>query len=369
LFLKEKYAEELKGRPAIILHDLGAYWKRLGVVSLITALLLFGVFFISTSSFSFLPRLFLSVVVAAFTFILTWIVSQRYLPAASQKKLAGFSIVVSPHQIAKEGVNYQYVWLCVSASAIREGGGRWVKELVEAVGKSSPGFVLVYLTPGVDDREFLLSLFPHNDRIVGGTTPIVSYQVPLKDAEWQPTTGSDGIAYFFMGSSVLSGPRPAAQPIANLLKKGGIGATVVTDPAKARIAMAPMVGAGTAFWVSLEISDWSFKTLLNEKGGITLTEAAGAAREAIRINILKSNGTVPSLVNIICTPLLFRFVLHVIPFVFPCDFQAFLKYHFTKVGDQTVLFLRDYLEFAASKGISVPALTKMTQKLESKRQK
>lgn len=109
---------------------------------------------------------------------------------------------------------------------------------------------------------------------------------------------------------------------------------------------------------SLEGAGWSFELL--RRRGMALT--AEAAREAISVSAAVHGGAAPWWTPLVRAPalsLLTRLAQAFAPF----DFEAFLRVHFTKVGDQTRGSLESLSAEAAARGLPRGALTMLRAEL------
>lgn len=239
------------------------------------------------------------------------------------------------------------VWLCVSATALR---GPWLDELLAAV----PNATIVSLTPGLEDREYLLQRVPP-ERLVSGVITLVSYQAPLpvgSPAVASPAVAlSPGVAFWFppLSASPFDGPRARVQPIVETLRRGGCPAKqrprAWEGAARASAVMMPVL-------VALEAEDWSFARLRKSPH---LRTAAAAAREAMGLVAAHQGRRAPWL-RLLVRPLGLRMLLRLAPRLMPFDFEAYLAYHFTKVGDQTRFLVRSYVERGRALGCPTAAL-------------
>ena len=235
---------------------------------------------------------------------------------------------------------FDQVWLCVSSPALRH---PWLEELCAAIGDAT----VVSLLPGIEDRDLLLQFVPE-DRLVSGLITIISYPAPLPG---EPAE-SRGMAYWFppLGPTPLSGPTERRNAAVQLLRAG-------RQPAKPHPDVASISGFPTAvlmpLLMGLEASHWRFSELSRSEHG---PRALAGVREAITV-VSKHHGRPrPWWLNLLNLTTL-RLLLWVAPKAVPLPLETYLGFHFTKVGDQTRLFIDTYIRLAQEQGLPAHALT------------
>ncbi len=228
----------------------------------------------------------------------------------------GFGVVTSVEEVA--AASWDQVWLCVSSPALR---GDWLPPMLEATRDAT----VVALTPGMDDLAYLGER-TRAERIVAGMIAFVAWQSPLPGETRDPP----GIAYFFppLQPSPFSGTDARVVPIVAALRAGGCPAKKVADAsaqgAVGSSILLPLVAG-------LEAAGWSFAAFGRSPW---LHTATAAAREALVIVAGKRGGS-PAFVRHLVRPWTARLVLWAAPKLVPVNFEVYMKYHFTKVGDQT----------------------------------
>jgi ketopantoate reductase len=253
-----------------------------------------------------------------------------------------FRIVADVDAAASE--RWDQVYLTVSSTALR--AGDWFALLAAGLGPAT----LVLLQPGPDDRAFVEAQVPA-EQIVQGVITVISYLAPLPGETRFPRPG---VAYWFgpLAKSPLSGPR--APVVVAALRAGGLPARRAGD--LSRSSAFP-----TALFMPLlkvlEQAGWSFQRV-REPARLAL--AARAGDEAVRVMARRQGTRAPLLLRLINHPLAVRLVLAVAPRIMPFDLEAYLKVHFTKVGDQTRDFLRTYLALGRGAGLPTDALSQVT---------
>jgi 2-dehydropantoate 2-reductase len=237
------------------------------------------------------------------------------------------------------------IWLCVASPALQQGD--WLERLCRDAGDSA----VVVLQPGLHDRALVMDLVGE-DRLVRGMIPFSSWPGPLPGSEGEP-----GLRWWCppFAKAALEGPRAA--PLAAALRRGGLPAAVVrSGRVDAQLGLAG--GVMQPLVASLEGAEWSFELL--RRRGMALT--AEAAREAISVSAAVRGGAAPWWTPLVRAPalsLLTRLAQSFAPF----DFEAFLRVHFTKVGDQTRGSLESLSAEAAARGLPRGALTMLRAEL------
>jgi 2-dehydropantoate 2-reductase len=262
---------------------------------------------------------------------------ERTRPVAGE----GFGVLTDP--AATSRARWDQVYLAVSSTALR--AGDWFARLAPGLGDAT----LVLLQPGPDDRRFLEGHLPAA-RIVQGVITLISYRAPLPGESRFPRPG---VAYWFppLAPSPMSGPRVDA--VLAALRAGGL-------PARRHRNIGAVSGFPTALLMplmaALERAGWSFRTI-REPGRLAV--AARAAREALRVMADHEGRPAPWPLRLVNRPLAVRLALALAPRLMPLDIEAYLRAHFTKVGDQTRDFLHTYARLGRAAGLPTEALAQL----------
>ena len=140
----------------------------------------------------------------------------------------------------------------------------------------------------------------------------------------------------------LSGPRAAHAAAA--LRAGGMRARMVKDAEVQR-------GLGSALLMSviatLEVSGWSLAACRRRLDG--------AADEATRA-MAKKHGVSRGPLGLVTSPAVLALALRAAEVVAPLPLEPYLRYHFTKVGAQTRMMMKGFLETATAVGVNAPQL-------------
>ena len=232
----------------------------------------------------------------------------------------------TPEQLV--GEHWDQVWLCISSTALWSGD--WLTPLLAA----APSATIVSLQPGLKDRDKLLEKLPAA-RLVMGMIAFIAWQAPLPGESLHPP----GIMYWHppLSPSPFSGPDDAVHRIVSALTAGKCPAKAAADvprqSATGSALLMPTIGA-------LELAGWSLPALGRPPHAAI---AAAAAREAMAIAAAWHSSPPPAITGLV-RPWLLRLVTVLAPRLVPFDLQTYLRYHFTKVGDQTRASLRTLIE-------------------------
>jgi len=104
--------------------------------------------------------------------------------------------------------------------------------------------------------------------------------------------------------------------------------------------------------MGLEASDWKFSTLSSSDYG---PQALDGVREAIKIVSRHHTVSEPWWTKLLGKATL-QAMLWIAPKVVPLPLEIYLDYHFTKVGDQTRLFMDTYIRMGQEQGLPTSSL-------------
>lgn len=259
------------------------------------------------------------------------------------ERVPGCAILTSASEVAQQ--RWDQVYLTMSSTALR--AGPWFAELAAVIGHAT----LVLLQPGPDDRAFVLRHLPAS-QIVQGLITVVSYQAPLPG---ERRFAEPGVAYWFapLISSAMSGPADRLAPVLAVLKQGRLPARRHRDVA----ALAPFPTALLMpLLAGLEQAGWSFRTL---RHGPRLAHALAAGAEAMAVIARREGKGPPLLLRLLARRWAIRALLRATALIMPVDLEAYLRAHFTKVGDQTRDFLQGYLAHGQQAGLPVETLRQL----------
>lgn len=252
---------------------------------------------------------------------------------------SGFGVLISNEEVAAR--RWDQVWLCVSSTAMR--AGSWVGELARATGDAT----WVMLQPSLDDRDWLLQWIPA-ERLVSGMIPFISFHAPLKPGERFPKPGT---AFWMppMTRGPFSGPPDRLPQVIRALRAGGYPARASKDVARDVAVPSAVL---TVFVNGLEAAGWSFERFLQHD---SLERVHRAAREAAQVAASHTKGSASAVLPLL-RPALFKLLLPVAAGLTPFDLEAYLRVHFTKVGEQMRLMMKTYVDLGRSAGLPVEHL-------------
>lgn len=285
----------------------------------------------------------------------TWFVRDKYRAAAERGfdlyrlrgrgqpepvRLEGCSVVSRPDEVAAR--RFDQVYLAVSSPAL---GGPWLAELIAATGDAT----IVTLQPGQDDREVLLAAGVPVDRLVSGMITLISYAAPLPGETRFPRPG---MAYWFppMAPCPMSGPRERAAAVVGALRAGKLPARL--HPDVLRVAAFPPAIL-MPLLVALETAGWSLREVVR---GDPLARGTRAAREALAVTAVTTGRRPPLGARWMVRPWMLRLALAVARRVIPLPLEVYLREHFTKVHDQTIMLMAGYIVKGRRTGIEVKTL-------------
>ena len=239
--------------------------------------------------------------------------------------------------------SYDQVWLCISTAGFEKA----LRGNLPVLLRNLKGATLVVLQPG-SHVPALLAPHVSSAKIVDGLISMIAYQAPLVDGE----VPEPGVA-FWLQSSPFTGP--GAESVVAALKAGGCPAKVSDDThalqAHGTATLMPLITA-------LQGAGWK----LARTRGKWAELGANAAHEARMVMEAKTGIAEPVAMRWI-TPRMVNWATRIAPRVAPLDLEIYLRYHFTKVGDQTQLLLRRFIEDGKMRGVSVESLETLREQV------
>lgn len=239
------------------------------------------------------------------------------------------------------GEVWDYVLLCVSATALR---GDWLEPFLASL---SPQTTLVMLTPGAEDLAYLAARFPR-ERIIAGLISLVAWQSPLPGEAAHPP----GVAVWFPPLTKLPfwGDPARTAPLVAALEAGGAPARAAGRTIRPGGPLAS--GILTTHVAALDGAGWTFAGL--RKSPLRKL-AAKAARQAMAVLAKLQGRRAPLTRGLVRAPLV-GLGLRVAASRMPFDFEVYLRYHFTKVRDQTQFSLGELVRIGTERGLPVDAI-------------
>lgn len=245
-------------------------------------------------------------------------------------------------------IAWDQIYLCISSTALR---GDWIDGFKDIAKHAT----IICLQGGLGDQEFLLKHFSR-DQLVYGMISMISYHAPLPGE----SVKGQGMAYWFppMGPSPFSGPNERVRDVVTTLNKGKHPAKVIKDvPGTVPFMSAALM----SLIVVLELEQWSFKKVLS---GHYLALGLKAIKESNLIIKEKSHKSIPLPVTLLSAPII-KLVVRISPKVIPLDIETYLKIHFTKVRDQTILYLNEIIESGCEMKMNTKSLEELMMKMKS----
>ena len=239
---------------------------------------------------------------------------------------------------------FDQIWITVASDALR---APWLGQLLSASHRAT----VVLVQPDLDDRGLVLAHVPER-RLVQGLIGFLSFQSPLPGTPDLPA----GIAYSLLpfGASTFDGAEAGA--VVSALRHGGFsarrGSDLVGRSAERSATSVPIVAG-------LEAAGWSLSAFSR---GPWLGRSLSASREALA-TVAVTLDRPPAAIARVLHPLAVRLGLAAGRRLSPFDLEAYLRFHFTKVGAQTRLMLETYRAHAQAAGLPSEALQQLREAL------
>ena len=250
---------------------------------------------------------------------------------------------------------YDQVWISISSTALRSDMVEAFLAKLSTAGEDAP--LLISLLPGLDDRNWVLERYPET-KLINGMISLIAYWAPLEEeASVEP-----GWAFYFppLGPSPFSGPKEGVAEVLRVLKRG-------KQPAVAHPDVTGMSAFPTAVMMpllaALELEGWKFDGLAR---GRWLESALRAMGDTLGI-VEAVKGKSRPLWSRFFSAFWVKVGLKVAPHLLPLPIETYLRVHFTKVGDQTLFFLKSWQASAEVSGVSSAELGKLATSLEALR--
>lgn len=236
--------------------------------------------------------------------------------------------------------DWDQVWLTLPSDALTS---PWLAEQLAVFDSDTP---LISWSPDFRDDEILSRLY--KGPLQHGLTGLISFHTPLPGEQSPP----EGFGYLLPPRSVMLDNSRAGQQAAALLRSGGLPAVSIKDlewfSARSTATMVPLIAG-------LEMADWSLSRIRSSEW---LGIACASCREATLIAasyMQREAGIAARLQH----PLLISMVSRLAPKVMPFPLETYLKYHFSKVGEQTRQMLDHWIEEGTARGLSTSALQRL----------
>lgn len=264
-------------------------------------------------------------------------------------RFEGMEVLTSDDEVREKGADV--AWLCVSATAMR---GPWLEPFLATLG---PDTTLVMLTPGAEDRSYLAERFD-SERIVTGLISLVAWQTPLPQEAPHPP----GIAIWFPPLTKLPfrGPPERARAVVDALN-GGPRKVAKFAGEEVRDGGSLASGILTSHVAALEGAGWTFAGLRKSR---LRKLASRASRQAIAV-LAAVQGKRKPLSRALVRPWTILPALRFAAWRMPYDFEVYLRYHFTKVRDQTEFSLAELVRLGNQHQVPVDQIEQLRNEVFS----
>jgi 2-dehydropantoate 2-reductase len=250
--------------------------------------------------------------------------------ARSADHVHGFDVLTEVGEVADR--EWDVVLLGISSAALR---GDLAATTLRATGRAT----VVVLHLDLDNVQVVTGLVGP-ERVVCGEIPFLSYESPLPGEE-----GPVGLAYYRprFGPTPLAGPDIPVTRLRGVLEAGGMPCRVMPDIERTTAITASV---GYNLIAGAEAEEWDLARM--RKGG-RVGDATAAARQGLHISTTAAGRSAPPLLRLGLRPQLVGAVLWILPRVAPFPLEAFLRYHFDKIGSQT----QDVLDGLIEQGLEL----------------
>lgn len=240
--------------------------------------------------------------------------------------------VLTPDSINKE-MGWDQIYLCVPGTALPH---------LDLSNIKTEDTSVVLLSSGQNDKSNLERLIP-SEQIVSGMIGMLSRQWPQEDT-------STPLRVSYLLPPLVKMPfscntESRAKDIATTFKQAGFNAPVVNDVYQELLFPNIIL---SCLVLGLEKCNWSFQALIKNK---TVRQAIIHNNRAfIKASEQRYKTKAPFALKII-TPTLLGLGARIMPKFFPLDIEAFLKFHYTKVGAQTRVQLKEFTDLCDEYGV------------------
>ena len=182
------------------------------------------------------------------------------------------------------------------------------------------------------------------DRVVFGGTTFMAWQGDLGGGGGRP----EGVNFWRPPMGIpLAGTPDACREVAQLLKQAGFRVMVGKPDSHLQAAT---TAAMTAFVAGLELAGWSLRAYRRSPW---LRCAAGACREAVMSQLPATGAFARAMLSDPVLSAGFSLAALLLPHLFPIDAEKYLRFHYTKTREQTVLLLNVFMRDANHRGVPV----------------
>lgn len=263
--------------------------------------------------------------------------------------------VISDHRELREHT-FDQVWLCLPSPALR---GGFLERLYESC-ITAP--IWVSFQPGAAERQYLTQTAIPSDRLVSGLVNFIAYRAPLPGEDLWP----EGVAYFIppWSMTLFSAEQDlAASAVANTLQrgKGSLVAAVVPDVAVNTLTRRTVL---FPFVIALESVQWSLGAMRDNQAVIDLMRTA---INELQATLTRHTGQQPGKWGVCQKPWFWKAALFAAPYATAFPLEGYLKYHYTKLRDQSDQIVDDLVELCHHHGVEPRSLEALREQWRSRR--
>ena len=169
----------------------------------------------------------------------------------------------------------------------------------------------------------------------------------------------------------ISGPstlQATLKFITLVLKKGGLPTQIYTKSPNAIEHMAAVSALFPVFVLTLEASNWKLGALMDPTPSLIMAQSA---EEVLTADKAARSDKTPLMFGATSIQLLVKLAGHFATIhgmqLFPMDLETFLQYHFTKVGDQMLDHMQEYIDLAKKEELPSTAMETLKQRVIEQR--
>lgn len=241
--------------------------------------------------------------------------------------------------------SWDQVYLTISSTALQ---GLDLKALKTTLGNATLGL----MQPGPHDLALVAKIIPAA-QIVQGLITLISYAAPLPGEQ----VSKPGVAYWLppMAATPFNGEAVRRTDLITTFTGSGMAAKSNKNLGKS--ALFPTAFLMT-FLTALEAADWKFSRLQNDQQ--LLDNMIAAKKEAFSA-VASAHGAKEPLWAHMNSTLILKALIRIAPHAVPLDLETYFKVHFTKVKDQTKLFMQTYIDDAKQQQLPANHLMALNQ--------
>jgi 2-dehydropantoate 2-reductase len=262
----------------------------------------------------------------------------------------GFDVKTLWTQLGDE--SWDQIYLCVPSDGLR-------KKMLAGLKNHAQDSTIIKIQPGLRDRRAIRTYF-EDSVVVTGMISFLGYRAPLKGED----VPEPGMAYWFPPflSTLFSGSENRVQEVLHVLSHGGLPVTQHRDVEQlvgyVLALQAPLIAG-------LDCTSWS----LREFARSPWLKVANLAIKEATLVVSRYLGTKPPLVVKALNRTILRLGLELLPKQNPIPLEAYLESHYTKLRNQSLQHLDDYIELGIESGLPVQALKDLRQDLTKRAKK